>query len=221
MQIHSKFTANGQGLSFWLIALAALVGGILAANFLLAPPPVPTLSQSTTHLTTPRSMQAFTLTDHHGVAFDLERLRGHWSFLFFGYTNCPDICPTTLSTLNAVTRNLAALPGAPSAPQSIFVTIDPARDTPEQLAKFVPFFNPAFLGVTGTQAAIDALTKQLSIMAFKVESDSASGYLMDHSAAILLIDPQGRLHALMSPPFDPTNMAQDFQKLVKYYEATQ
>lgn len=220
MHIHSKSSGHGKGLPLWLVAIAALIGGIFTANYMLVPPAAPTLSQSTTQLVPPRELNAFELTDHHRTVFDLERLRGHWSFLFFGYTHCPDICPTTLSTLNAVAHNIAALPNTPTAPQFIFISIDPARDTPEQLAKFVPFFNPLFLGVTGTQAAIDALTKQLSVVYFKVEAERPDGYLMDHSAALLLIDPQGRLHALMSPPFDPASMARDFQKLTQYYETT-
>lgn len=220
MHTSPKLPDPGKGLPLWLIAIAALLAGILLANRLLVPPAPPTLSQSTTHLQPPRPLQAFELTDHQGVKFDLERLRGHWSFLFFGYTHCPDICPTTLSTLNTVARNIDSLPSSPPTPQYIFVSIDPERDTPEQLAKFVPYFNPSFLGVTGTQSAIDAFTQQLSVVHLKVETDRSDGYLMDHSAALLLIDPQGRLHALMSPPFDPSNMADDFQKLTQAYETT-
>ena len=221
MHISLKFSCNGKGLILWLVAIAALVGGILAASQLLQPPPPPVLSQSTTRLVPPRMLNAFDLIDHTGAAFDLERLRGHWNFLFFGYTHCPDICPTTLNTLNVLARTIATLPQPASAPQYLFVSVDPERDTPELLAKFVPYFNPAFIGVTGTTSSIDVLTKQLSIMHMKIESDRPDNYLVDHSAALLLIDPQGNLHALMSPPFNTDRMTQDFQKLTQYYEATQ
>lgn len=220
MHIRPKSPDQGKGLILWLVAVAALLGGILLANRLLSPAAPPELSAGTTRLDPPRVLQTFELTDHTNTPFDLDRLRGHWSFLFFGYTHCPDICPTTLTTLNAVARKIAASPEVPT-PQYIFVSIDPERDTPEQLAKFVPYFNPSFLGVTGTKSAIDALTKQLSVVYIKVESERPDGYLMDHSAALLLIDPLGRLHALMSPPFDPAAMAQDFQKLTRYYEDSQ
>lgn len=221
MHIRPKLPDQGKGLILWLVAVAALVGGILLANLLLHPPAPPELSQGTTRLEPPRSLRAFELTDHKGAAFNLDRLHGRWSFLFFGYTHCPDICPTTLSTLNAVARDIAALPSSPPTPQYVFISIDPERDTPEQLAKFVPYFNPSFIGATGTKSAIDALTNQLSVVYLKVETDNPGSYMMDHSAALLLIDPRGRLHALMSPPFDPIGMAQDFQKLTQYYEATQ
>lgn len=213
--------ANGKALSLWLVALTALIAGTLLASLLREPPDPPELSQGTTRLEPPRVLQPFALTDHQGTAFALERLRGHWTYIFFGYTHCPDVCPTTLSSLNQVARNINALPGSAPRPQYVFVSIDPERDTPEQLAKFVPYFNPDFVGVTGTPEAIDAVTRQLSVAYLKVEADRSDGYLMDHTAAVLLIDPQARLHALMSPPFDPAGLAQDFEKIRLHYEATQ
>ena len=217
--LRSSPLVQGNALGFWLVALTALVAGALLAGLLLQPPDPPALSQGTTRLEPPRILQPFELVDHKGAAFDMERLQGRWTYLFFGYTHCPDVCPTTLSSLNQVARNIDGLPGD-SEPQYVFVSIDPERDTPEQLARFVPYFNPAFLGVTGTSDAIEAVTRQLSVAYLKVEQDGPDGYLMDHTAAVLLIDPQARLHALMSPPFDPAGLAQDFEKLQRYYEAT-
>ncbi|MFP5505904.1 MAG: SCO family protein [Gammaproteobacteria bacterium] len=210
---------HGRTLPLILVGLAALIGGALLANTLLRPPPPPELSQGATQLQPPRALSDFALTDHTGAAFTLDRLRDRWTFMFFGYTHCPDICPTTMSTLNAVAKQIGGADGT-AVPQYVFVSIDPERDTPEQLARFVPYFNPDFLGVTGDPAAINALTRQLSVLYLKVEPDRPDGYLMDHSAAILLLDPEGRFHALMSPPFDPAGMAQDFQKLADHYEAT-
>lgn len=200
-----------------------MVAGALLAQYLFySKPAPPSLSSSTTQLEPARVLQDFALVDQQQRLFTLAQLQGRWTFMFFGYTHCPDICPTTLTTLNSVTRNIAALPKPPVVPQVAFVSIDPERDTPELLAKYVPYFNPDFLGVTGTAAAIANLSQQLSVAYLKVETPSdPQNYLMDHSAAVLLIDPQGRLHALMSPPFDTMQMAQDFQKLSDYYEATQ
>jgi protein SCO1/2 len=212
----------GKSAPVWLIGLTALIAGALLAQYLFYnTPAAPTLSPSTTRLEPARVLNDFALIDHRQNPFDLARLKGRWTFMFFGYTHCPDICPTTLTTLNAVARKIAALPNTPATPQYVFVSIDPERDTPELLAKFVPYFNPDFIGVTGTPSAIDALTKQLSVLYLKVDVPDSEGYLMDHSAALLLIDPQGRLHALMSPPFETTLMADDFLKLTQYYEATQ
>lgn len=225
MRIHPT-RPSGIGAITWLIGLALIVAGALLSQYLFLTIPVaPELGPGTTRLEPARVLRDFTLTDHRGRPFTLAQLQGHWSLLFFGYTHCPDICPTTMSTLNAVAHKIAALPNpapAPIAtPQYVFVSIDPERDTPELLAKFVPYFNPDFIGVTGTADAIAALTKQLSVLYLKMDSPNPQGYLMDHSAALFLIDPRGRLHALMSPPFDTGAMARDFQKLSAYYEATQ
>ncbi len=212
----------GTGAPVWLIGLTALVAGaLLAQSLFYTTPAEPTMSSSTTRLEPARVLKAFSLIDHRQTPFGLTQLKGRWTFMFFGYTHCPDICPTTLTTLNAVARKIAALPNTPPTPQYVFVSIDPERDTPELLAKFVPYFNPDFIGVTGTPDAVDALTKQLSVLYLKVDVADSEGYLMDHSAALLLIDPAGRLHALMSPPFETTQMADDFQKLTQYYEAMQ
>lgn len=211
----------GTTLVLWLAGVVALLAGIAAASVLLRPPAPPELSAGVTRLEPPRELGDFSLTDHQGAAFTPERLRGRWTFIFFGYTHCPDICPTTLTTLNAAARAITALPAPPPAPDYVFVSIDPERDTPEQLAKFVPYFNRDFLGVTGAPAAIAAFTRQLSVMYLKVNSERGDGYLMDHSAAILLLDPQGRFHALFSPPFDARALAEDYLHLTQYYEATQ
>ncbi|MBZ0071734.1 MAG: SCO family protein [Thiohalobacteraceae bacterium] len=212
---------GGKGLAVWLLGIAALAAGLwLALQSRQAPPP-PTLSPGTVRLDEPRPLQAFDLVDHHGQPFDLDRLRGHWTFLFFGYTHCPDVCPTTMATLNAAARRMAELEEPPPLAQFAFVSVDPERDTPEQLSKFVPYFNKTFLGVTGTPPAIDAFTRQLGIMHMKVDTDSPDGYLVDHSASVVLIDPQARFHALFSGPLDPLVIARDYQQLTHYYEAQQ
>ncbi len=222
--MHTHHTRNsGFSLPALLIGLLSLVAGAwLAQSLLNRAPPAPELT-SATRLEPARVIQDFALIDHRQQPFTLAQLQGRWTFMFFGYTHCPDICPTTLTTLSAVARKIAALPNAPAAPQYAFVSIDPERDTVDVLAKYVPYFNPDFIGVTGAADAIEALTKQLSVLYLKMDAQagSESGYLMDHSAAILLLDPQGRLHALMSPPFDPAQMATDYQKITQYYEALQ
>lgn len=205
-----------------LAGLVALIAGVVLASLLLKPPAPPQLSAGVTRLEPPRDLGPFSLTDHHGAPFDATRLRGRWTFMFFGYTHCPDICPTTLTSLNAAARAIAALPEPRTVPQYVFVSIDPERDTPEQLGKFVPYFNRDFLGVTGTPDAIAEFTRQLSVMYLRVDDGRPKdGYLMDHSASILLLDPQGRFHALFSPPFDPRAMADDYLRLTHYYEAIQ
>jgi len=159
------------------------------------------------------------LTDQDGRPFDLASLRGRPVLVFFGYTHCPDVCPTTLSTMNSVTKKLAAakLSGAPV--RVVFVSIDPERDTIQHLAEYVPYFNKDFLGVTGTPAQVDAFTKQLNILHMRGSEPASDGnYTMDHTASILLIDPRARFSAIFSAPHVANAITQDFLSLRKYYE---
>ncbi len=199
-------------------AILALLLGLALA--LLQRPAAPPQDLQATLLSEPRPLAPFQLIDHHSQPFDNSGLAGHWTFMFFGYTHCPDVCPTTLSVLNSVARRIGEQSPARDA-RFLFVSVDPARDTPEQLGKFVPFFNPAFMGVTGDAEAIRGLTRQLGILYLLGEANSEGGYLVDHSAAILLLDPQGRFYALFSPPHDPDTMAKEFRQMAEYYEDSQ
>jgi protein SCO1/2 len=153
------------------------------------------------------------LTDHDGNTFGVERLRGRWTLLFFGFTHCPDICPTTLATLATVRSALADLP-APQRPEVVLVSVDPARDLPAVLARYVSHFDPSFTGVTGDPAAIDALTRELGV-AVMIGAPAADGaYTVDHSAAIFLIDPQAAWTAVFGAPHDAKTIAADYRGIV-------
>lgn len=202
-QVRSRSTV----LATVLIVVLALGGGMMAASLLLKP--AADFSElSATVFQQPRALQPFELLDHHGAAFTNASLAGHWSFLFFGYTHCPDVCPTTLSVLNSVAARLA---GTDDPVRFVFVTVDPERDTPEVLARYVTYFNGEFIGVTGERAAIDELTRQVGVMHMRVagEADAAS-YLVDHTASVLLFNPDGRFQGLFSPPLDADTMAEEF-----------
>lgn len=209
---------NGRAGPLVLAGIAALALGLLAGLFWAERgPEPPQLSEHATWLEPPKLLAPFELVDHRNQVFGPEALQGRWSFVFFGYTHCPDVCPTTLGLLNTVAKHLAA---ETPPPQFVFVSVDPERDTPEQLASFVGYFNPAFIGVTGTPEALSAFTRQLGVLSLKVEQDGAGGgYLVDHTAAVFLFDPAGRLVALFSPPLDATGMTEDFRALARYYEA--
>jgi len=141
----------------------------------------------------------FLLEDHRGKAFTNESLRGQWSFVFFGYTHCPDVCPITLALLNQVDQVLKKETDVVKH-KTIFISVDPERDTMAQLADYVPYFNPEFIGVTGSLENLRVLTKSLGI-AFGKEGDTESvEYEVFHSARIMLIDPEARLKALFSSP---------------------
>ncbi len=158
----------------------------------------------------PRTLAAFDLVDENGQAFTLERLRGHWSLLFFGFTHCPDICPSALYDLAQVYQSATTANPAGSPLQVVFVSVDPERDTPERLAEYVRYFDPDFHGATGSPAQLNALAMQIGV-AFRVEphEPGASGYSVDHSASILLTDPNGRLYGVFAAPHTTEAMARD------------
>jgi protein SCO1 len=168
--------------------------------------------RSGTALRPPRPLPTFALQDQDTAPFGNARLRGKWSFVFFGFTSCGDICPTTLALLDSVNKSLADLPAA-RQPQVVFVGVDSARDTPAALKEYLRSFNPHFVGVAGPQAAIDALTAALGIPS-AVRSLGAGSYAVDHSGALLLVNPAGELQALFSPPHAIDALAEDYRLLV-------
>jgi protein SCO1/2 len=164
-----------------------------------------------------RALPDFLLEDHHGKAFTNESLKGQWSFVFFGYTHCPDVCPTTLASLNQVDKLLKNEKGV-VLPKTIFISVDPERDSMEQLAEYVPYFNPEFIGVRGSIQQLQALTAPLGI-AFGQEGDEdgnvdSEDYEVFHSARILLIDPKARLKALFSSSDDVNQIVSDYIKII-------
>ena len=198
-----------------IIIILATAAGILSARFFLQR----TVVQDelvATRFPVSREIQTFELVDHHNQAFDNAALEKRWSFLFFGYTYCPDVCPTTLSVLNSIAQRLQDVD---ADIRFVMVTVDPERDTPERLAEFVTYFNGDFLGVTGTDQGLEQLTRQLGILYERVQPEPGSeAYLMDHTAAVFLFDPDGRYHAVFSPPLSVEAIAGDFRKMLQDYQ---
>lgn len=126
-------------------------------------------------------------------------LLGRWTFLFFGYTRCPDVCPTALSLMKEVKAELGAVSPAPTF-QVVFVSVDPQRDTPALLQEYMAAFDPAFIGVSGDDAALRPLVDVLKVSFRRNDRQDKHNYTVDHSAAIHLIDPQGRPQRLFPPP---------------------
>ena len=151
------------------------------------------------------------LTDHNGQRRSLADFHGKVVVLFFGYTHCPDVCPTTLGELGIVLKRLG--PEAAKV-QVLFVTLDPARDTPAILAQYVPSFNPSFLGLTGSDEEIAQTAKAFKVFFKKQEGTSKAGYMMDHSANTFVIDPQGRLRLLFGFGSGAAPLVHDIQQLL-------
>jgi protein SCO1/2 len=191
----------------------ALSGAFLAWRHWPAPAPaLPPTGQlpSATRIDDTRPLPPFSLQRSDGKLTNADLL-GRWTLLSFGYTFCPDICPTTLATLKEVQSQL--VPRSAAAPQVLFISVDPARDTPPRLAEFVRFFDPAFIGATGSDAELAALAKHLGVYYQRHDEQDKKLYVVDHSAVVYLIDPRGRLKAIFSWPHDPAAMAADYAQL--------
>lgn len=163
-----------------------------------------------TILPEPRPLPALSLVDHTGAAFTRENFEGGWQLVFFGFTHCPDVCPATLQQLAIAKRRVAAAGG--SFPEIVLISVDPERDTPDVLADYVRHFGDGVRGVTGSLEAITSLTGQLGIF-FARSAPSESGYSVDHSAAVLVIDPDGDWHSLFSAPHDVDSFVRDIPLL--------
>ena len=154
----------------------------------------------------------FRLTDHNGRIRTLADFRGKVVAIFFGYTHCPDVCPTTLSDFAAA---LKLLGGQAGRVQVIFVTLDPQRDTPEILKQFVPAFNPSFLGMYTDADTLKGLAKEYKVVYQKTSIKAADDYLIDHSAGTYVYDPKGHLRLLMPYGSSPEAIAHDLKALLE------
>jgi protein SCO1 len=199
-------------LSFALLCIVGIAG--IAASVLWRHSASAVELTTGTYLPRARELPDFSLIDQQGRVFGSANLRGHWSLLFFGYTNCADFCPTTLTTLAAVQKRLRAAK-APVLPQVIFVSVDAKRDTPAQLKKFVPYFDPEFIGLTAAdQPSIEAVAKKLGV-AVVIGPASGGNYTVDHSGAIFVLTPDGRLSAILTGPFSVDALQSDFERIVR------
>lgn len=154
----------------------------------------------------------FSLLDQSGQPVSRDVFRGHWNLVFFGFTHCPDICPVTLQIL-AKARQALAREGQQPLPRIVLVSVDPERDTPALLQKYVDYFGDGNLGITGDIAELEKLTSALGIY-FKKQPGNADDYAVDHSAAVLVIDPDGEFHALFSGPHSIDNFVHDMPLLM-------
>jgi len=153
----------------------------------------------------------FRLTDHTGKARTLADFRGKVVVMFFGYTRCPDVCPTTLAELKAVKEQLG---GDGERLQVLLVTVDPERDTPELLASYVPAFDASFLGLYGDNAAISKVARDFKVFYQKNPGKASDSYTVDHTAGSYIFDPQGRLR-LFARHGNTANLAADIRTLLR------
>lgn len=162
----------------------------------------------------PKAIAPFELTGHNGASMGPDDLKGRWSFVFFGYTHCPDVCPTTLSNLSR-TQQLLEAADLDSDNQYVFVSVDPKRDTPERLADYVVHFSKRIIGVTGSEGTLQEFTHEVGVLYDFPEGTEGDRYAVSHSSTLALFDPHGRLHAVFTAPHRPEAIADDFLKIVR------
>jgi protein SCO1/2 len=213
---------NGKNLK---LVLAILFLALLLGIALLWPtPPPPAASHPIPEALRPlllseaRPLTPFTLRDQNGNPFTLDRLHDSWSLVFFGYTHCPDICPTTLGMLKMVAKRLEEQPAIAANTRILFVSVDPKRDTLPHLKEYIAYFNPDFSAATGEQEQIDNLSRQLGAMYLFDGDTSGSDYIVNHSASVALVDPQGRWVARFNPPHTVAKFSSDYLQLRNYFQ---
>jgi protein SCO1/2 len=157
----------------------------------------------------------FRLVAHDGAPFEDAALKGRWTFLFFGFTHCPDACPATLGAFVEVQRRLRSDPALAGDVRFVLVTVDPERDTPQALARYLAGFDAGFVGLTGDAAEIARLSAPMGVAYEKLASATGQGYHMDHSSSVLLLDPQARLHGILAAPHSAPAMMEAFLAIRK------
>jgi protein SCO1/2 len=169
-----------------------------------------------TVLATPKSLTNFNLIDDQGLPFSLQDLKGHWTFMVFGFTSCHIMCPKTLLELSEVYEKLHTTDA--ELPKFVMISVDPQHDTPEELHHYVKNFHPEFTAATGEPQQIRELAKELSVFYLKIKNEqgdiAATEYTIDHGGTVMLINPQGQLRAVFPLPHDSEIITKDYHAIV-------
>ena len=168
-----------------------------------------------------RAIKSFEFTDHKGQAFTKKQLNNKWSLVFFGYTSCPDVCPTTLQNLNFIYDELQAIT---DHSQVLLVTVDPQRDSQEKLAQYIAYFNSEFIALRAGHEVLFPFARNMGLM-YAISGEGGDDYLVDHSASLVLVNPAGKIAAIFKPEqavgrvpsIDSDKLLSDYQKIVALY----
>jgi protein SCO1 len=199
---NSGMSLRRSSLAWGALAVGAALAGFLLARHLHDANPQLT---SGTWFPQPRPVGPLELTGDDGKPFGHEKLEGAPTLVFFGFTHCPDVCPTTLAQLAQITK-ASGVPGL----RVLLVSVDPERDTPETLHQYVRAFDPSFIGATGTKQGITRIAKEFGVAVERVALPGDT-YTMDHSAAVFLLNDRAQIVAVFTPPFDPDAFAADLR----------
>lgn len=166
---------------------------------------------NTTALPSPKTISPFTLTDDTGKPFTNDNLKGHWTFMFFGFTHCGDVCPTTLTELNKTYQQLQKDLPADQLPQVVFVSVDPDRDTVDVLHNYIKNYNPNFIAATGNADNLNVFVKDLGVYFAKVPSQDANNYGVHHSSQLYLLNPDGNWVDIFTYPIQADQLAKNYE----------
>lgn len=204
-----------------LVAILAAVGGFFLFQQLKGELPQP---NHALYYKQARTVKPFQLTDQQGSHFTNEQLKNKWSLVFFGYTSCPDVCPTTLQSLNFIYDELTAIANT----QVLLVSVDPQRDSQEKLAKYIAYFNKNFIALRAEHDVLFPFARNMGLMYAITDNKNMpeNAYLVDHSASIVLINPDGKIAAIFKPEqavgeiptVDTEKLLSDYQKIVALYK---
>ncbi|MBL4900492.1 MAG: SCO family protein [Colwellia sp.] len=199
-----------------LIAIAAIVVGMFSYQSFTKLP----LPEYSLYYQQSREIKPFELIDHNGQSFTKEQFNDKWSLMFFGYTSCPDVCPTTLQNLSFIYDDLKAIT---QKSQVLLVSVDPQRDSQEKLAQYIAYFNNEFMALRAGHEVLFPFARNMGLMyAINEEGDD---YLVDHSASLVLVNPEGKIAAIFKPEqvvgkvpsIDSDKLLSDYQKIVALY----
>lgn len=201
-----------------LIAFAAMITGIFIAQHVHHEKTADLSEFHGTLLDKPREVTDFALAGTNGRPFTAGSLTGHWTMMFFGFTNCGSICPTTMAELNNMYQ-IMTNKGITPLPQVVMVSLDPKRDNLEKLTQYVKAYNPNFLGARGEDDSIRGLTKEFGVAYVGVarpNASSADDYQIDHSGTIMLFNPAGQLAGFFTMPHHANSLVEDYQILTQH-----
>lgn len=214
-----KTSQQKRGISMTLAVIAAVISvslGVFFSNVWQANKKKTFINEfSGTVLSMPRAIESFAFSSTEGGPFSNQQLKGHWTLMFFGFTHCPMMCPTSMSALGQMYKKLEKV-NAPVLPQVVMVSIDPKRDSLTGLKDYVKQFDKHFVGARAKEELVLKLTKQLGVVSMKEAPKEDGDYNIQHSGAVMIFNPAGNLVGFYSLPHKPEKMATDFIQLVTY-----
>jgi len=209
---------------YGIIALISISAGAVGFHFIKQAKQLPA-PESALYYQQARPMSAFTLTDESGQSFSNRQLQDKWSLVFFGYTSCPDVCPTTLQNLNFIYEDLISIA---DNSQVLLVSVDPKRDTTDKLAQYIAYFNNDFKALRAEHDVLFPFSRNLGLMyaITSKEGEETESYWVDHSASLVLINPAGKVAAIFKPEqvvgelpsINNEKLVSDYKKIVALYE---